>query len=179
MGRRPLDLGATFASSAMMLFAGQVQSQELRYSEQKCEENVTCNALFNEKPDYQVEGEVIEVIDADTLKIKLHVLPGLEYVVSVRSRGVDAPEIFRPSCPEENELGQKAKASIARKFEPGRWVLVSDIQNDKYGGRILGKIERWASDRMKSVSEELLESNLAVPDPDGSSQYNWCEGTVK
>ena len=172
-------MGANFASLGMMLFAGQVQSQELRYSEQKCQENVFCASLSNEKPDYRVEGEVIEVIDGDTLRLKLHVLPGLEYVVSVRSRGIDAPEIFRPSCPDEELLGQKAKASIARKFEPGRWVLVSDIQSDKYGGRVLGKIERWASDRMKSVSEELLESKLAVPDPDGSSQYNWCEGTVK
>jgi endonuclease YncB( thermonuclease family) len=97
--------------------------------------------------------------------------------VSVRSRGVDAPEIFRPACDKERELGLAAKASVARKFGPGRWVVLRDLENDKYGGRIVAQIDRWDSDRFKSLSEELLEKQgeQAVPLVDGQD-YNWCEG---
>lgn len=153
-------------------------AQEVRYSDQKCQESLACRTLLNAKPDYVIEGEIVEVTDADTIVLKLFVLPGLEYTIPVRSRGVNAPEIFRPGCETERALGIKARASVQEKFSPGRPVRLSDIGRDKYGGRIVGTIERWDSDRMKSLSEELLESDQAVVDIEGSGSHNWCGGVA-
>jgi endonuclease YncB( thermonuclease family) len=151
------------------------RAEEPSYSDKKCQESPACPTLLNRKEDYSIEGVVERVIDADTLEVKLFVLPGLEYTIAVRSRGVDAPETNRPACEAERVLGEKAAASVGGKFGPGRPVRLSDIETDKFGGRIVAQIDRWDSDRMKSLSEELLETGQAVPYIAGQD-HNWCEG---
>jgi len=82
--------------------------------------------LANGVPDFhQYEGEILRVVDADTLTIRIHLLPGLKYEVDVRQRGVDAPELRGTnSCEWEKTLAAEAKAAIERRFP----VVLVNIQ---------------------------------------------------
>ena len=96
--------------------------------------------LFNKKPDYsRYEGEVIRVIDADTLEIKMHLLPGLENTVKVRIKGIDAPEL-RTRCKKEKKLAQAGKELVEKHFSKGTWVYVENIEQGKYASRIIADV---------------------------------------
>ncbi len=168
-----------FGLAVAFSLTGPANAQDLRYTDQKCLESPDCTRLMNAKPDYSdFEAKVLKVIDADTLKLEIYLWPGLVETVNVRSRGVDAPESLpgRYHCEREHELGEDAKASIERKFKPGTPVIVSAISYDKYGGRVVAQIDRWASDRFTSVAEELLqkEGEWGVPYNGEGPKHNWC-----
>jgi len=153
-------------------------AQEGNYTDERCTENEECVSLANLRSDYgPVEAEVMEVIDADSLRLRLHLLPGLEYVVNVRSRGVDAPEVRGHQCQLELQLAEEAKQSIEGKFQIGTWVIVRNIEYDKYAGRIVADIDRWISDRFQNVTEELLDQpgRWGVPYDGSGPRHNWCE----
>ncbi|MFP1632160.1 thermonuclease family protein [Zhengella sp. ZM62] len=166
-------------SSLLVLFASFVFAEETSYSDEKCLESIECKYLMNQKPDYFVEGVIEDIIDGDTLSIRMFLIPGLEGVYNIRVRGVDAPEKFKPKCAEEKKFGEEVTLSVSRKFGPGRWVRLSDISYDKYGGRLVARIDRRDSDRLKSLGEELLESTSARWNghPHGvvDEGYDWCE----
>ncbi len=157
---------------------GRSYTQDGQYSESKCQESADCRRLKNEQPDFQLEAQVLEVIDGDTIRVKSYLLPGLFYEVLVRARGIDAPEIRNFKCEREQEFGIKARETISRKFRPGTWVILRDVGEDSFGGRIVAQIDRWTSDRFTSLSEELLrmEEVLAVPYVKGE-EYDWCKGS--
>ncbi|MEO1562357.1 MAG: hypothetical protein AAFR98_02885 [Pseudomonadota bacterium] len=134
--------------------------------------------LVNLKPDYhQYEAEVVEVVDGDTIRVKLHALPGLEYVVDVRSRGIDAPEIKRAECDWEQELGQRAKEYISERFERGRWVLLENLQEGSFSGRVVADVKRWhGNQRWESISDLLLSADeLLAVEYDSKNPFDWCQ----
>lgn len=140
-------------------------------------ESKNVSLLNNEKPNFSaVEARVIKVIDADTLKLEIYLWPGLVQTINVRSKGVDAPESLRPLCDQERVLAEAAKHSIEEKFQPGTWVYVDEVEIDKFGGRVVGKIDRWVSDRFVSVTEELLskEGEWGVIYDGNGPKYDWC-----
>jgi micrococcal nuclease len=131
--------------------------------------------LLNGDFDYfGYEAQVIDIIDADTLKLDVYLWPGQKLTTNVRSRGVDTPELRGADCAEEKALAEEATASIERMFPPGTWVYVNDVDYDKYGKRFVAQIDRWASDRFRSVTEELLEREFGVPYDGGTKIYDWC-----
>ena len=137
----------------------------------------TSDQIKDGKPGYGgFEAQVIRIIDADTLKLRVFLWPGLEKVENYRSRGVDAPELSSPGCDNEKRLAQQAKASIARKFPVESWVYIDNIGRDKYSGRWVADIYRWSSDRFKTLTAELLESNGKWGWPyDGTGpRHDWC-----
>ncbi|MEP1443933.1 MAG: hypothetical protein ABJK39_13065 [Hyphomicrobiales bacterium] len=134
--------------------------------------------LRNGKPDYhQYEGEIVRIVDADTITVKLHLLPGLEYSVDVRSRGVDAPEIRRAGCDWERAIAEEAKKAIELRFPVGSWVYIENIEEGSFSGRIIADIkQRYSSDRWRTVTNALLarEGRWGVPyvkDID----FDWCK----
>lgn len=134
--------------------------------------------LANELPDYhQYEAEITEIIDADTIRVKIHLLPGLEYQINVRSKGVDAPEIWRPKCEQEKKLGIEARQAIAKRFPVGSWVYIENLQNDSFGGRIVADIkQRYANQRWRTVTQALLqrEGEWGVPF-ERENKHDWCK----
>jgi endonuclease YncB( thermonuclease family) len=133
--------------------------------------------ISNERPDYAgLEAQVVKVIDADTLKLTVFLWPGQTIEANFRSRGIDAPELRRANCLEEKLLAEEARGSIAQKFPIGSWVYVDNIEPDKYGGRWLADIDRWASDRFTSLTEELLKSDgrWGVAWDGTGNGHNWC-----
>lgn len=157
----------TLAIAALMFSSISAHSSEYQNSD----------SLLNGKPDYGVvEAEVVKIIDADTLKLDVHLWPGHILRTNVRSRGIDAPEFLRPKCLKEKLLAEEAKSSIERKFPVGSWVYLNNISFGKYGNTMVAQIDRWISDRFQSVTEELLdkEGRWGVVYDGKSSRQSWC-----
>jgi micrococcal nuclease len=115
-----------------------------------------------------VTAEVVRVIDGDTLTVRAHIWIGQELTTNVRLLGVNAPELSA-HCEEERALAEAARQFLAERLE-GRSVTLRDIALDKYGGRILARVEDTAGD----VAAALLAARLVVP-YDGGRRGSWCE----
>ena len=115
-----------------------------------------------------VTAEVLRVIDGDTLTVRAHIWIGQELTINVRLLGVNAPELSG-HCEEERALAEAARRFLAERLE-GRSVTLRDIALDKYGGRVLARVE----DRTGDVAAALLAARLVVP-YDGGRRESWCE----
>jgi micrococcal nuclease len=85
-----------------------------------------------------VEAEVERVIDGDTLAAIAHVWPGHSVRVSVRIRGIDAPEM-RSRCAAERAAAEAARRAL-EELVGGAPVLISNIGGDKYYGRVVADV---------------------------------------
>ena len=57
---------------------------------------------------YQYKAKLIRVVDGDTIDAAVDVGFGITVTQRFRVDGYDAPEIYKPSCPQEREHGIKA-----------------------------------------------------------------------
>ena len=164
-----------FAMATLFFDASAIGAESTKVGE-SCAASERCLELKNDRPDFNlVEAKVLEIIDADTMKLEIYFWPQQTITTNVRLKGVDAPELKNAKCLREKLLAEEAKSSIEGKFPVGSWVLVSDVIFDKFGGRYVANVKRWASDRMKSASAELLENKRwAVPYDGGEKTKDWC-----
>src|SRR5688572_3738796 len=79
-----------------------------------------------------VEAQVLRVIDGDTFVAEAHIWPGQTITVSVRIRGVDAPEL-RSRCGSEKIAAQRSRAALEALIG-GAVLKISNISGDKYYG---------------------------------------------
>jgi endonuclease YncB( thermonuclease family) len=114
-----------------------------------------------------VEAEVVRVIDGDTIVVRAVVWIDQVITVSVRVAGVEAPDIFRPDCAEERAAGAAAKAFVEAFLSAGR-VRLTDIRNDKYGGRVNARL---ANEDGEDLGRALLAAGHAQP----YGAAVWCE----
>jgi micrococcal nuclease len=115
-----------------------------------------------------VPADVVAVPDGDTMQVRAHIWPGQWLEVSVRLRGIDAPEM-RARCPRERRL---AEASRARLTDAGRGtVLLWRIQRDKYGGRVIADV----TDQDQADLGALLVSEGHARPYDGGQRQSWCD----
>lgn len=106
------------------------------------------------------------VVDGDTVRFRVAIWIDQELSVSVRVAGIDAPELFRPKCAAEKALAREAKAFVAA-FLDGRETTLHDIEQGKYAGRVVARIEADGAD----LGDALVEAGLAVSGPRG----RWCD----
>lgn len=85
-----------------------------------------------------VEAQVIRVIDGDTFLADAHVWPGHTIRVSVRIRGIDAPEM-RTRCEEERAAAIEARDMLERLIGE-KPVTIFNIGGGKYYGRVLADV---------------------------------------
>ena len=111
---------------------------------------------------------VEEVVDGDTLRVRVTVWLGQDLVVGVRVRGIDAPE-RRGACESERRRAAEATAALALLIA-GEPVTLTHIEGDKYFGRVVADVR--AGDR--NVAEELVRTGHARP-YDGGARGGWCE----
>lgn len=120
----------------------------------------------------RVESEhwiFLRVIDGDTLQLRAPFKPSSLSIVSIRLRGVDAPERgAKARCDWE-----RAQAEVATQFTEN-FLLQGQIELrhlawDKYGGRIDADI--LVSGR--SLAEALILADLARL-YDGGKRPGWC-----
>jgi endonuclease YncB( thermonuclease family) len=127
------------------------------------------SAAARERLPGPVAARVERVIDGDTFAVRARIWPGLEVQVSVRPRGVDAPELFHPRCAQEREHAKAARAFLDNLIG-GKTVILSEIENDKFAGRIDASVT--LSDA-RDLSQVLIKSGLAQP-YDGGAHPSFC-----
>ncbi|UEM20919.1 thermonuclease family protein [Skermanella mucosa] len=115
-----------------------------------------------------VAGLVTQVIDGDTLEVRVLVWLDQEVVTRVRIDGIDTPE-KRGKCQREKDMAEQARQLTETLLaEPG--VTLHDIQHDKYGGRVRARVLTRSG---RDVGEQLIAAGLARP-YGGKARQTWC-----
>jgi endonuclease YncB( thermonuclease family) len=86
-----------------------------------------------------VAATVVRVIDGDTFFAEALVWPGEIVRVSVRIRGIDAPELYS-RCPRERLAAAQARDALAELLDRPP-VRITNIGGGKYYGRVLADVE--------------------------------------
>ncbi len=115
-----------------------------------------------------VKGQVLRVIDGDTMAVRLHIWIGQHIDTNVRIGGIDTPEI-KGKCARERDLAQSARAETELLVEGGQ-VTLYDIQLEKYAGRVLA---RAVTPEGVSIGDRLIEKGYARP-YHGARRMGWC-----
>ncbi len=115
-----------------------------------------------------VQARVVKVHDGDSFSVDAQVWPGTVVSVSIRVRGIDAPEM-RAKCPLERYLAQQARDTLAGHVSQGS-ISLSNVGGDKYYGRVLADVT--LSDGT-DLAQALLDSRSVRPYA-GKKRKGWC-----
>lgn len=113
-------------------------------------------------------AEVLDVIDGDTLAVRVRVWLDQDIVTRVRLLGVDTPEL-RGKCAREREMAGNAKQALVRLLGQKN-IRLFDVRHDKYAGRVLA---RAVTAEGVDVSKFLIEKGMARPYA-GQARAGWC-----
>jgi endonuclease YncB( thermonuclease family) len=116
-----------------------------------------------------IPAEVLRVVDGDTLEVEAHIWLGQGVQVSVRLRGVDAPE-FKGRCEAERVAALKARARLSE-LTSGGDVRLADIGYDKFGGRVLARVIDATG---RDLGQQLIADGVARA-YDGRARRTWCD----
>jgi len=109
-------------------------------------------------------------IDGDTIKGDVLIWPGLTAHASIRVLGIDTPELKSPlAC--ERSLAIKAREFTDAWLVANYPVSISDVQPDKYGGRIDAHVRGLNGNLLAGA---LLAAGHARPYNSGTRQP-WCQ----
>jgi endonuclease YncB( thermonuclease family) len=125
------------------------------------------NAAAAERLSGPVAADPIRVIDGDSLVVRAHIWLGQSVETIVRIRGIDAPETDG-KCREERILAAAATDRL-RELAASDGLLLSNIEPDKYGGRVLSDVGAGGRD----VGAAMLQAGLARP-YEGGARGGWC-----
>jgi endonuclease YncB( thermonuclease family) len=115
-----------------------------------------------------VKARVVRVIDGDTFVAEALLWPGHRLVVTVRLRGIDAPEL-KSRCWRERRAAKMARAALEGMVGHGP-VAISNVAGGKYYGRVLADV---ATPGGTALAPALLA--LAVVRPyRGGRRDTWC-----
>lgn len=118
-----------------------------------------------------VEAQLISITDGDTLVVAAKPWPQQTISVSVRIRGVDAPEM-KSKCPALRARAIAAKHALASIVDRGNGRLsLSSISGDKYFGRVVADVI-VADGRDAAV--ELLAAGMVRPYDGGKKPREEC-----
>lgn len=117
-----------------------------------------------------VEARVLRVVDGDTFVAEALVWPGHAVRVSVRIRGIDAPEM-RSRCAAEKRAARRARAALERLIG-GAPVSVSNIGGGKYYGRVLADVTNAGGEELGPA----LMAAALVRAYQGGRRVPFCEG---
>lgn len=111
---------------------------------------------------YQYNAECLEVVDGDTLTLKVDLGFGTFKIDRFRMYGINTPETY--GVPKTSEEYIKGSASKARTTElvMGKKLIVKTHRDkkDKYG-RYLAEI--YVPELVDSVNQTLIKEGLATP----------------
>lgn len=117
--------------------------------------------------DGPLRAQVVSVYDGDTFTAKVRIWFETEVTTSVRVLGIDTPEI-RGKCDAEKALAIAAREALVRLLAGGS-VILRDLSEDKYGGRIDARVIAAGVD----VAQRMVELGHARP-YDGGKREGWC-----
>lgn len=119
-------------------------------------------------------AELVDVIDGDTLDMRIAIWPGLVAEYAVRVRGIDTPETRRPGCEEERDAGEAAALAVRDLYGPETRIRLSEVAYDPFSGRVVAEVRRYHADRWLSLADELVERELAQRWRPGMNPVPWC-----
>lgn len=119
--------------------------------------------------DGPVAASLVDVVDGDTLTLKAHIWIAQTIEMKVRLLGIDAPELHG-DCDSERARARQAKEYLSSLVE-GRALTMSDIRNDKYGGRVLAHV---SAEGHGDLADAMLAQGLARS-YDGGKRARWCD----
>ena len=114
----------------------------------------------------------VKITDGDTIKLDVSKESPLikKLGLSVRIKGIDTPEKApRAKCNKENILGQQATV-FTTYLIGNKELLLSQVENDRYGGRIIANVKVGGVD----IAQELLKKGLARV-YNGEKKKSWCD----
>ncbi len=106
-----------------------------------------------------IPAEIIRVVDGDTVKVRATIWLDQTLVISVRLRGIDAPELFRPKCAAKKTLARSAKASVLASSPVGSHVTLTNISRGKYAGRVIASVTTTDGE---TLATRLLAQGQAI-----------------
>ncbi|SOD98904.1 thermonuclease family protein [Caenispirillum bisanense] len=117
-----------------------------------------------------VEARVLEVLDGDSLHVRARIWLSQEVETVVRLAGIDTPEL-RGRCDDEKERAKAARDFLEEYVAAAeRVVLLRDVSQDKYGGRVIATVEdSYGTDFAKALAE-AGHARLY----DGGPRQPWC-----
>ena len=111
--------------------------------------------------------ELVDVIDGDTFRARVHIWLGQSVTVKVRLKGVDTPEM-NGKCAAEKKLARQAKA-FAEKWLKDNQVQLVNVHYGTYAGRVLATT---MDKKGATLSAALLSEKLAKPYR--GRKVKWC-----
>lgn len=117
-----------------------------------------------------IRGQILRVVDGDTLEVEAFIWPDHRVVTSVRVDGIDTPEL-KSKCEQEQELAIRAKDFVTSLLDRyGVEVRLVAVRHDKYAGRVVAAV---TLSNGEDLGGRLLLEGLARP-YDGNTKPSWC-----
>lgn len=122
-------------------------------------------------------ARVVEVVDGDTLAVRVTVWLDQEVTTRVRLDGIDTPE-SRSDCAEEKRKAGAARdklAALVALATEGRGdatIRLHDVVHDKFGGRVRARVTLADG---TDVAQALIKAGHARAYQGGKRQP-WCAG---
>lgn len=113
-------------------------------------------------------GEVLNVLDGDTVNVKVRVWIGTEIETSLRIEGIDAPEM-KGKCEKERTLAEAARQEVIHLLNNSP-VQIYNIRLEKYAGRVLAQVQTANG---VDIAKHMLEKGLARS-YHGEKRRAWC-----
>ena len=131
-------------------------------------------ALDNARYGTYQHVELIQVLDGDSIHIKVHLSPTLSQETIVHLRNIDAPEMKIGSKGKqaikycERRIGKRA-ANFVKQFLKQGAITLSNVGNGSTAYSVRGEL--WV--RNQSLSAALLKRQLALPIKAGQPYSMW------
>jgi endonuclease YncB( thermonuclease family) len=119
-------------------------------------------------------GEVIRVIDGDTFEATVSLWPTITAKVSVRLKGFDAPELFRPKCEQERLQATLAKGHLSDLLPEGQIVSLRNVAADSFSGRVVADVDREANVNGVSLQILMQRRGAVIPWEPSEPDIDWC-----
>ena len=120
----------------------------------------------------EIRALVTDAYDGDTLTVEASIWPDVIWDGNVRVLGVDTPEINR-QCAQERVLALAAR-DFVRELLIDESVNLTNIENDKFGGRIVADVQLESGENLA----DLLIANDYGRRYDGGARESWCDGPI-
>lgn len=111
---------------------------------------------------------LLEVVDGDTIRVRIRIWVDIDTETLVRIDGIDAPEL-RGRCKEEAALARRAR-SLVQSLTAGNELKIYDIRYGKFAGRVVARVETGGRD----IGQALMAQGLARPYT-GGRRTGWCD----
>lgn len=110
---------------------------------------------------FTMRGVVRYVVDGDTIDV--YVDQGLNHYsyITVRVRGIDAPELYRPADDAERQRAAAARATV-ESLVMGKPVVIRTYRDRRTFGRYVADVLYWGeTGAERSLADELVRLGLA------------------